>query len=116
MEFNRQVGALEAELATSLRGMRTPRSCAVFPNLAWSWKCSPSAPVAALVRTVFAQPDHGGAMAQLKKVTGVLAERFPKAADLLADAAEDVLAHLHLPRSTAGACTPPTRSSGCTRR
>jgi hypothetical protein len=26
-------------------------------------------------------------------VVGVLAERFPKAADLLADAAEDVLAH-----------------------
>jgi putative transposase len=53
--------------------------------------------VAALVRTVFAQPDHASAMAQLKKVTGVLAERFPKAADLLADAAEDVLAHLHFP-------------------
>lgn len=53
--------------------------------------------VAALVRTVFAQPDHASAMGQLKKVTGVLAERFPKAADLLADAAEDVLAHLHFP-------------------
>jgi len=53
--------------------------------------------VAALVRTVFAQPDHEGAMAQLTKVTGVLRERFPKAADLLADAAEEVLAHLHFP-------------------
>ena len=53
--------------------------------------------VAALVRTVFAQPDHDSAMAQLKKVAGVLRERFPKAADLLANAAEDVLAHLHFP-------------------
>jgi putative transposase len=53
--------------------------------------------VAALVRTVFAQPDHASAMGQLTKVAGVLAERFPKAADLLRDAAEDVLAYLHFP-------------------
>jgi putative transposase len=53
--------------------------------------------VAAIVRTVFAQPDHPSAMAQLHEVTTMLRPRFPQAADLLADAAEDVLAHLHFP-------------------
>jgi putative transposase len=54
--------------------------------------------VAAIVRTVFSQPDHGSAMAQLKDVAEMLQPRFPQAADLLEDAAEDLLAHLHFPR------------------
>ena len=54
--------------------------------------------VAAIVRTVFAQPDHASAMAQLHEVATLLAPRFPQAAELLEDAAEDVLAHLHFPR------------------
>src|SRR6266508_79291 len=53
--------------------------------------------VAAIVRTIFAQPDHRGAMAQLQKVVRMLRPRFPQAADLLADAAEDILAHFHFP-------------------
>jgi putative transposase len=54
--------------------------------------------VAAIVRTIFAQPDHASAMAHLKDVADMLRPKFPDAADLLEDAAEDVLAHMHFPR------------------
>lgn len=54
--------------------------------------------VAAIVRTIFSQPDHAGAMSQLHEVARMLEARFPQAAELLEDAAEDVLAHLHFPR------------------
>jgi putative transposase len=53
--------------------------------------------VAAFVRTIFYQPDHATALAHLQQVTGMLRPRFPDAADLLEDAAEDVLAHMHFP-------------------
>jgi len=53
--------------------------------------------IAAIVRTIFAQPDHSSAMAQLRKVAGGLRPRFPRAAALLEDAAEDILAYRHLP-------------------
>jgi transposase-like protein len=53
--------------------------------------------VASFVRTIFAQPDHASAMAQLDRVAEGLATRFPKAAELLCEAAEDVLAHFHFP-------------------
>jgi transposase-like protein len=54
--------------------------------------------VAAIVRTVFSQPDHQSAMKQLHEVARMLAPKFPQATELLQDAAEDVLAHLHFPR------------------
>jgi hypothetical protein len=72
--------------------------------------------VAAVVRSVFSAPDHATAMAQLHDVARMLEPRFPQAAELLEDAAEDVLAHMHSPGSTAAGCTPRTRSSACTRR
>lgn len=53
--------------------------------------------VAAFVRTIFAQPDHASAMAQLHQVAEGLRGRFPQAAELLEEAAEDILAHLHFP-------------------
>src|SRR5207245_10702502 len=46
--------------------------------------------VAAIVRTVFSQPDHASAMAQLRDVAQMIRPRFPQAADLLEDAAEDL--------------------------
>lgn len=55
--------------------------------------------VAAIVRTIFAEPDHGSAMGHLKEVATMLRARFPQAAELLEDAAEDVLAHMHFPRA-----------------
>jgi transposase-like protein len=54
--------------------------------------------VAAFVRTIFYQPDHATAMVHLKQVADMLRPRFPDAADLLEDAAEDVLAHMHFPK------------------
>ena len=54
--------------------------------------------VAAVVRTVFAAPDHGSAMIQLHEVAEMLEPKFPQAAELLEDASEDVLAHMHFPR------------------
>ena len=54
--------------------------------------------VAAIVRTIFSQPDHAGAMSRLHDVARMLEARFPQAAELLEDAAEDVLAHLQFPR------------------
>ena len=54
--------------------------------------------VAALVRTIFAQPDRASAMEHLGEVAAMLRRKFPQAADLLEDAAEDVLAYMHFPR------------------
>jgi len=54
--------------------------------------------VAAIVRTIFAQPDHASAMTQVHEVARMLSPKFPQATELLQDAAEDVLAHLHFPR------------------
>ena len=53
--------------------------------------------VAAIVRTIFAQPDHATAMAQLHKVVAGLKPRFSQAAALREEAAEDILAHRHFP-------------------
>jgi transposase-like protein len=54
-------------------------------------------PIAAIVRTIFAQPDHASALTQLHKVSDGLRARFPQAAALLEEAAEDILAHKHVP-------------------
>jgi putative transposase len=53
--------------------------------------------VAAIVRMIFMEPDHASAMVQLKKVATTLNPRFPRAAELLEEAAEDLLSHLHFP-------------------
>ena len=54
-------------------------------------------PIAAVVRTIFAQPDHTTALTQLRKVADGLRARFARAASLLEEAAEDILAYRHLP-------------------
>lgn len=54
--------------------------------------------VAAFVRTVFTQPDEPSARAQLRAVAERLATSFPKAADALLGAEDDVLAYLACPR------------------
>ncbi len=51
--------------------------------------------VAAIMRTIFAQPDHASAMTKLHEVARMPSPTFPQVAELLEDAAEDVLAHLH---------------------
>ncbi len=66
-------------------------------NLLASVPRSAQGAVAAIVRTIFAQPDHASAMAQLHRVADGLRPRFAAAAGLLEEASEDVLAHLHFP-------------------
>jgi transposase-like protein len=53
--------------------------------------------VATLVRSIFAQPSREEVEAQHARVLEQLAERFPAAAELLADAREDILAFRSLP-------------------
>jgi len=53
--------------------------------------------VATLVRTIFEQPDHDSVWAQHARVVDQLAGRFPEAAKMLADAAEDLLAFSTFP-------------------
>ncbi|SQD92498.1 transposase [Candidatus Bipolaricaulis anaerobius] len=53
--------------------------------------------VGAWVRTIFAQPDQEAARDQLELVAGSLEGKYPKAADLLREAGEDVITHMAFP-------------------
>jgi putative transposase len=53
---------------------------------------------ATLVRSVFAQPDAASTLTQHARIVDQLAERFPAAAELLADAAADLLAFTCFPK------------------
>lgn len=53
--------------------------------------------VSALVRTIFAQPDQKAARAQLSKVAENLQGRFPRVAQLLRNAEDDILAYMAFP-------------------
>ena len=55
--------------------------------------------VAATVRTIYAQPDAEATRAQLHEVVGMLEDRFPKAAEILAAAEADVTAYAAFPRA-----------------
>ncbi len=53
--------------------------------------------VATLVRSIFAQPDADAASAQFQRVVDQLHERFPTAAEMLAEAGPDILAFIAFP-------------------
>jgi len=53
--------------------------------------------VATLVRSIFAQPDADAASAQFQRVVDQLHERFPAAAEMLAEAGPDILAFIAFP-------------------
>jgi len=53
--------------------------------------------VAAAIRTIFAQPDREAAGQQLREVVKAMEPRWPKAAELIARAEEDVLAYMAFP-------------------
>jgi len=89
---------LKAAIATVLTGATWQRCRVHFMrNLLATVSQGAREAVAAIVRTVFAQPDHATAMAQLKKVADGLRTRFGRAAALLEEAAEDVLAYRLFP-------------------
>jgi transposase-like protein len=85
-------------LSTVLSGASWQRCRVHFMrNLLATIPHSAREPVAAIVRTIFAQPDKATAMTQLHKVADGLRTRFAPAAALLEDAAEDILAHRVFP-------------------
>ena len=53
---------------------------------------------ATLVRSIFAQPSADEAWAQHARVVEQIAERFPQAAELLAEAGEEILAYTAFPK------------------
>jgi transposase-like protein len=54
--------------------------------------------VATLVRSIFAQPDAASTLTQHARIVEQLAERFPAAAELLADAGAELLAFTAFPK------------------
>ncbi|GIU95883.1 MAG: hypothetical protein KatS3mg012_2340 [Gaiellaceae bacterium] len=54
--------------------------------------------VATMVRSIFAQPDQDTVLEQHARVCAQLEERFPAAAELLAEATPDLLAFTHFPK------------------
>jgi len=83
---------------------------AVLPGASWQrgrthfgWNLRTRVPKAAqdlvgsLVRSIFAQPDAARVWAQHERIVAELTERFPAAADLLAEAAPDLLAFTAFP-------------------
>jgi transposase-like protein len=55
--------------------------------------------VAAVIRSVFEQPDEVSARAQLRRVVDGLRSRFPAVAELLTDAEADLLVHFTFPET-----------------
>lgn len=54
--------------------------------------------VATLVRSIFAQPDAASTLTQHTRIVEQLADRFPAAAELLADGGDDLLAFTAFPK------------------
>jgi len=89
---------LKQAISTVLSGS-TWRPCGVhfMRNLLATVPQGAREAIAAIVRAIFAQSDHASAMTQLRKVAEGLRTRFPRAATVLEEAAEDILAYQHLP-------------------
>jgi transposase-like protein len=101
----------------------------VFPEASWQ-RCrvhfmrnilstvtrSAQEAVAALVRTIFAQPDHASALAHLKEVAAMLRRKFPKQQTCSKTPPKMCSPTCTSRASTAASCTPPTPSSASTKR
>jgi len=93
-------GVIKTAVATVLTGAMW-KSCRVrfMRNLLAVVPKGAREAVAAVLRTIFAQPDHASAVPQLRRVIDGLRPRFPEAAARPEEAAEDVLAHLHFSKA-----------------
>ena len=90
---------LQGAIAAVLQGATWQRCRVHFlRNLLGTVPKSAQEMVAATVRTVFAQPDAASAREQWRKVADSLRGRFPRAAALLDEAEDDVLAYAAFPR------------------
>ena len=98
---------------------------AVLPGASWQPVADPRHPqpavpgaqvgpglVATLVRSTFAQPDAASTWAQHARIVEQLEDRFPAAAELLAEAAAELGAFTAFPRSTGGKSGPTIRRNG----
>ena len=89
---------LRRALAEILAGASWQRSRVHFMrNLLQRVPKHAHAMVAALVRTIFAQPDHDAARRQVDQVCAMLQRRFPQAVALLQTAADEVLTYMQFP-------------------
>jgi transposase-like protein len=92
-------GGLKGAIAAVLQGAAWQRCRVHFiRNVLALVPKSAAEMVAATIRTVFAQPDAAGARESWRRVADSLRGRFPRAAALLDEAEEDVLAYAAFPR------------------
>jgi transposase-like protein len=92
-------GGLKGAIAAVLQGASWQRCRVHFVrNVLALVPKSAAEMVAATIRTVFAQPDAEGARETWRRVADSLRGRFPRAAALLDEAEEEVLAYTAFPR------------------
>jgi transposase-like protein len=92
-------GGLKGAIAAVLQGAAWQRCRVHFiRNVLALVPKSAAEMVAATIRTVFAQPDAAGAREAWRRVADSLRGRFPRAAALLDEAEDDVLAYAAFPR------------------
>lgn len=91
-------GGLKGAIAAALQGASWQRCRVHFiRNVLALVPKGAASMVAATIRTVFVQPDAASAREQWRKVADSLRGRFPRVAQLMDDAEEDVLAYLGFP-------------------
>lgn len=90
---------LKAAIAQVLSGASWQRCRVHFMrNLLSHIPRGDQAMVTAALRTIFAQPDQEAARGQLRVVYDAMVVRWPKAAEVLINAEEDILAYMVFPR------------------
>ena len=106
----RGLGGVELVISDAHHGLQQAIA-AVLPGSSWQ-RCrthfirnllcrvpkSAQGLVATLVRSIFAQPDTASTLTQHARIVEQLADRFPAAAELLGDAAADLLAFTSFPK------------------